>query len=472
MNTQAKQITPLREIPYNYTSWTDEQIIECLMGKEMATLIGQHRQSHVVRMLFEILGDIWVIRRNPYIQDDLLQNTKRYRALSEALYHRWHSMQSYVGDGQAAQRIVTGTQALIQSFGQYMHDIPRKRRKLKKALKRFIHPDAIAFDPVSRVSHASDASDWRVSYPLAVTYPDSEEDVVNIVRACIHLGFSMVPRGGGTGYTGGAVPLDTDSVVINTEKLDHLSSVSPREESQLAAIHCGAGVVTKRVAEKAAEAGWVFAVDPTSQDSSCIGGNIATNAGGKKAVLWGTTLDNLLSWRMVTPQGTWMEVERLQPDGRKIHDVSMASFCIRRFHWSGELESEERLDIPGSAFRQEGLGKDVSNKYLMGLPGVQKEGCDGIVTSVQFMLHRKPSVVRTVCLEFFGQVAETTPTIVDIKHDMEKHKHVKLAGFEHLDARYIRAIGYQTKAASRGRPKMVLLADVAGEDEKQCRRSL
>jgi FAD/FMN-containing dehydrogenase len=60
-------------------------------------------------------------------------------------------------------------------------------------------------------------------------------------------------------------------------------------------IRCGAGVVTKRVMEAAEEKGLVFAVDPTSADASCIGGNVAMNAGGKKAVLWGTALDNLAS---------------------------------------------------------------------------------------------------------------------------------------------------------------------------------
>jgi len=55
------------------------------------------------------------------------------------------------------------------------------------------------------------------------------------------------------------------------------------------------------VADAAERAGFVFAVDPTSAEASCIGGNIAMNAGGKKAVLWGTALDNLVSWRMVTP---------------------------------------------------------------------------------------------------------------------------------------------------------------------------
>jgi FAD/FMN-containing dehydrogenase len=71
-----------------------------------------------------------------------------------------------------------------------------------------------------------------------------------------------------------------------------------------------AGVVTNRLANAAERAGYVFAVDPTSAEASCIGGNIAMNAGGKKAVLWGTALDNLASWRMVTPQAEWLEVTR------------------------------------------------------------------------------------------------------------------------------------------------------------------
>jgi FAD/FMN-containing dehydrogenase len=63
-------------------------------------------------------------------------------------------------------------------------------------------------------------------------------------------------------------------------------------------------VVTKRVSDAAEKAGFVFAVDPTSAEASCIGGNVAMNAGGKKAVLWGTALDNLASWRMVDPKAT------------------------------------------------------------------------------------------------------------------------------------------------------------------------
>ncbi|MCZ7653767.1 MAG: FAD-binding protein, partial [Rhodocyclaceae bacterium] len=115
------------------------------------------------------------------------------------------------------------------------------------------------------------------------------------MKDCIALGLTIIPRGGGTGYTGGAVPLTPDSVVINTEKLDAIGVVQrltlPGTAQPYDTLHCGAGVVTRRAMEAAEEAGLVFAVDPTSADASCIGGNIAMNAGGKKAVLWGTALD-------------------------------------------------------------------------------------------------------------------------------------------------------------------------------------
>ena len=93
-----------------------------------------------------------------------------------------------------------------------------------------------------------------------------------------------------------------------------------------ATIVTGAGVITKRVSEAAERAGLVFAVDPTSADAACIGGNIAMNAGGKKAVLWGTAVDNLAWWRMVDTQGDWLEVTRLDHNLGKIHDAPVAGF--------------------------------------------------------------------------------------------------------------------------------------------------
>ncbi len=107
-------------------------------------------------------------------------------------------------------------------------------------------------------------------------------------------------------------------------------------------------MVTRRVSEVAETNGLAFAVDPTSQDASTIGGNIAMNAGGKKAVLWGTTLDNLASWRMVTPEGLWLEVERLDHNLGKIHEQEQVRFRITRYDKRAQ-ESGRRSRNPRDA---------------------------------------------------------------------------------------------------------------------------
>ena len=117
----------------------------------------------------------------------------------------------------------------------------------------------------------------------------------------------------------------------------------------------------------------------------------------------------------------------------------------------------EVLEVEGKRFRKEGLGKDVTDKFLAGLPGVQKEGCDGLITSATWVLHRMPKYMRTVCLEFFGQAREAIPSIVEIKAYLEslsKNGGPILAGLEHLDDRYLRAVGYSTKSKRNSLPKM------------------
>jgi FAD/FMN-containing dehydrogenase/Fe-S oxidoreductase len=308
--------------------------------------------------------------------------------------------------------------------------------------------------------------------PFVVVSPDTEDEVCAVVAACIGLDLTIIPRGGGTGYTGSAVPLSGNSAVINTEKLEDLGQVElcriEGVDHEVATVRAGAGVITRRVAERAEAAGYAFAVDPTSQDASTIGGNVSMNAGGKKAVLWGTALDNLVSWRMVTPQAQWLEVERLNHNLGKIHDQTTVTFRVTRYDRDGRtpIGEAELMQMSGATLRKQGLGKDVTDKFLGGLPGVQKEGCDGLITSAVFVLHRMPEFTRTLCLEFFGSdLRRAVPAIIETKDYLDARDDVLLSGLEHLDERYIRAVSYSTKAPRRELPKMLLLVDVSGDNE-------
>jgi hypothetical protein len=82
----------LREIPYNYTSFSDREIVIRLLGRRPGRVLDELRAERVTgrsaRMLYEVLGDIWVVQRNPYLEDDLLDNPKRRAALIGALRHR------------------------------------------------------------------------------------------------------------------------------------------------------------------------------------------------------------------------------------------------------------------------------------------------------------------------------------------------------------------------------------------------
>ncbi len=483
LKVMSAQLTHrIREIPYNYTSFSDREIAILYLGEDIWDLMEELRSSRQTgrsaRMLFEVLGDMWVLDRNPYLMEDLEEDKKRREALVGALYHRLGQFGERAERNEKALRLLEAARSAVDRFSGRFDENVHLRKKVKKALARVTRKDNIDFGGLARVANCTDATDWRVEYPFVVVTPDREEEVANLVSACIGAGLTIIPRGGGTGYTGSAVPLDAKSAVVNTEKLDFIGEVEeielPGVKGKISTVHVGAGVVTRRVSDLASQSGLAFAVDPTSQDACTIGGNIAMNAGGKKAVLWGTTLDNLASWRMVTPDGEWLEVERLGHNLGKIDDQDEVTFRITRYKADGrtKIGKPEKLKIPGSGFRKAGLGKDVTNKALHGLPGIQKEGCDGLITSARFVLHRMPSKIRTLCLEFFGHdLSRAVPAIVELIDYLKKQEGVLLAGLEHLDERYIKAVKYSTKAARQERPKMILLADITGDDEEKLKEA-
>ena len=476
----------LREIPYNYTSFSDREIVIRLLGEPLWQVLHELREERrtgrSARMLYEVLGDIWVVQRNPYLQDDLLDNPKRRRLLVQALNHRLGEIDKRrdandVERDRKVGELLTAARASVREFESTFRQTGLLRARARKLLTRYTRKDNVCFDAYARTSHVTDATDWRVEFPFVVLMPDTEAEIPQLVRSCFELGLTVIPRGGGTGYTGGAIPLTAFSAVINTEKLETIAKVEliplPEVANPVPTIFTEAGVVTRRVAEAAERAGYVFAVDPTSADASCVGGNVAMNAGGKKAVLWGTAVDNLAWWRMVDPEGNWLEVQRVGHNLGKIHDAEVASFELtwkdgREHPDQARVLRTQRLDIKGSRFRKVGLGKDVTDKFLGGLPGVQKEGCDGLITSARWVVHRMPSHTRTVCLEFFGQARDAIPSIVEIKNYLDANQQrtgVMLAGLEHLDERYLKAVGYTTKSKRGVLPKMVLLGDIVGDDE-------
>ena len=108
LGNHAAEPARLREIPYNYTSFSDKEIVIRLLGASAWDVLNQLReQRHTgrsARMLYEVLGDMWVVQRNPYLQDDLLHNPDRRKLLVEALQHRMAEVQKRRVPQEDAQR--------------------------------------------------------------------------------------------------------------------------------------------------------------------------------------------------------------------------------------------------------------------------------------------------------------------------------------------------------------------------------
>src|SRR5581483_11773413 len=192
----------LREIPYNYTSFSDREIVMRLLGEEMWRIVdelrGLRRTGRSARMLFEVLGDIWVVERNPYLQDDLLQNVRRQQLLVDALRHRLREINRRRATYREAEpdrdvkvgQLLEAAHRAVDRFARSFGEVKELRKRTLRMLARYTDKDNICFDGLARVSHVTDATDWRVEYPFVVLVPDTESEVRGLVEGCIELGLT------------------------------------------------------------------------------------------------------------------------------------------------------------------------------------------------------------------------------------------------------------------------------------------
>ena len=156
----------LREIPYNYTSFSDREIVERVLGTSAWQLIQslrtERRTGRSARMLYEVLGDIWVVRRNPYLEDDLLENGRRRRALIEALEHRLAEVEKRRQPGIALDErvgeLLDAARSAVARFAGWFDETQRLRRRVTRRLLRVTARDNVRFDGMSRVAHVTDAT--------------------------------------------------------------------------------------------------------------------------------------------------------------------------------------------------------------------------------------------------------------------------------------------------------------------------
>jgi FAD/FMN-containing dehydrogenase/Fe-S oxidoreductase len=473
-----------REIPYNFTSADDKLIINLLFGAEVWEDLEELRSQRITgrsaRLVMRFMGDLFILRRNPFLFQELIDSTRRrqkfFKTASEDLSIIAEAARiGRVGSERSAKvlRLMGICRDRLSELKKEIHDAPAVRAQLQKKLGAIIGKENVRFDPFTLISHATDATDWRLFLPLAVLRPSTEEQLPDLMQAVAELGLQIIPRGGGTGLTGGSVPVTSNCVIINTEKLTRIHDIAYRDFPHLSAgkkvpvLKVEAGVVTSDAMACAVKEGLVFATDPTSAWASTIGGNIAENAGGKTAVLWGTAIDNILAYTIAMPGKGLLTVQRVNHPMRKILPDDSVHFQV--LEKGGKVLREVLLT--GTELRKKGLWKDITNKALKGLPGFQKEGTDGVITSGEFVLYQAYEKKITFCLEFYGEdMDEASRVIVKISEEFVNKGEEALMALEHFDEEYIRAIKYKFKAARSEHPKAVLLIDMVGHTSAQVLR--
>jgi glycolate oxidase len=227
---------------------------------------------------------------------------------------------------------------------------PVRRQQVASALRAALPERCVLSDPEDTRPYECDGLAAYRQLPMVVTLPDTEQQVLAILDICRELKVPIVPRGAGTGLSGGALPLH-DGVVISTARLNKIVRVD--QYARTAVVQ--PGVRNLAISEAAAPHGLYYAPDPSSQIACTIGGNVAENSGGVHCLKYGLTVHNVLRVRVATIDGEIIEL------------------------------GGEALDAPGLDLLAVFIGS---------------EGMLGIVTEVTVKLVPKPQSARVIMASF------------------------------------------------------------------------
>ncbi len=235
--------------------------------------------------------------------------------------------------------------------------------QLSAELRRMLGPRGVIDNPDALITYDADGCMMDTHAPQLVVLPTSTEEVVAVIKLAAQAGVPVVPRGTGTGLSGGATPMQ-GGIVISTARMDRVLEVDTRNNR----VRVQPGVINFELSQQLKPYGYHYAPDPSSQKSCTIGGNIANNSGGPHCLKYGTTTNHVLGLEVVLSDGEVV--------------------------WTGD-------------------GTPVNGGYdLTGLL-TGSEGTLGMVTQAWLRITRLPEAVRVV-LALFPDIASATATVSDV----------------------------------------------------------
>lgn len=173
-----------------------------------------------------------------------------------------------------------------------------ERKKIFNELKKIIAENRIIYDEQLLEKYTTDESGGKFSVPLVACLPETEEEVVEIIKFSYKEKIPVVPRGRGTGLSGGAIPV-VPSIIISTELLNKIIEIDKENFT----VKTQPGIITGDLKNSVEKFDLFYPPDPASLDSCSIGGNVAENSGGPSAIKYGTTKDYVKGIKVITPNG-------------------------------------------------------------------------------------------------------------------------------------------------------------------------
>ncbi len=179
----------------------------------------------------------------------------------------------------------------------------RRQREMVQALRAILPDSALLFEHEDVKPYECDGLSAYRQVPMIVALPENERQVQQILKLCYQRKVPVVPRGAGTGLSGGALPLG-NGVLLSLAKFMRILEIDPRARTA----RVQPGVRNLSISEAAAPYGLYYAPDPSSQIACTIGGNVAENSGGVHCLKYGLTVHNVLKLRVVTIEGDIVDI--------------------------------------------------------------------------------------------------------------------------------------------------------------------
>lgn len=246
--------------------------------------------------------------------------------------------------------------------------------------KSIVGVENIYEDKAHLIAYSYDATREHFE-PDAVLFPRSEDDISNILKYCNENQIIIVPRGAGSGFTGGAIPSE-GGIVLAFER--HMNKILEIDMKNMVAI-VQPGVINMDLQKAVEEVGLFYPPDPASQDYSTIGGNVNENAGGMRAAKYGITKDYVMAIRAVLPNGDIIKAGK-----RTIKDVA-------GYNISGILIASEGTLAVTTEVTLKLLSKPKMTKTAMGI-------FDSVTQAMEAVYKTMAGGVTPVAMEFLDNL--------------------------------------------------------------------